>query len=138
MDKDIGHFYPHELEWYRTDNEDNNPEMSSSQPYNPFLAAHFPYKRYDAEAASATYAFATGTLYNLRKFLQAQITLEDAEIVYCSSIIRVEAIDNEDSDDDEDSNSFVRMVNGNIKFNYRGSDKGFAELFAQYGIEYHG
>lgn len=83
---------------------------------------------------------ATGSLYDIRKFLQADFSLENAKIVYCSSLINVDALDQDDSDDGEDEDEdeddpFFKMVGGNLYYNYNGSLDEFKELFGRFNLE---
>lgn len=79
---------------------------------------------------------ATGSLYDIRKFLQADFSLENAKIVDCSSLINVDALDQDDSDDGEDEDDpFFKMVGGNLYYNYNGSLDEFKELFGRFNLE---
>jgi hypothetical protein len=109
---------------------------SSTTPNNPFALAHFKSfeETREVNGQKTTYRKATGRLKDIRKFLNTEIKLHHAEIVYASSLVNSPLMTSFD-DDDDDETAFIGNFGGNLNFDYLGSNQELASLFKKCKLE---
>jgi hypothetical protein len=105
----------------------------SDKMTNPFTNTMGKYQQYP----DTTLGQATGTFQSIKNFLESDnIDVKHATIKYTSCIKFISSILFQDSPTKNGKNMFEEM-NGNLKFDYLGSDSEFKELFAKYNLEYN-
>ena len=137
-------FEDHLLEYNTSNNEQFENERNNIKINNPFTMslAINPItmkegKKYSDIPNPDNYSQANGPMLNIKRFLESDVILkDDIEILYTSCICFVfESLFSPGND--KRDHAFQNM-NGNLKFNYNGSDDDFKDLFEEFGLEFQG
>ena len=105
--------------------------MPSYLNSNPFREALGPYTQYP----NTKFHQVSGTFEQIKKFLEDDdVCCEHATIKYASVINFISNNLFQESPVINGDNCF-ELINGNLKFDYWGSDEEFKELFEKYGLE---
>jgi len=118
----------------RNDIKINNP-FTMSLDINPITMKEG--KKYSDIPNPGNYSQANGPMLNIKRFLESDVILkDDIEILYTSCICFVfESLFSPGNDKDDHA---LQNMNGNLKFNYNGSDDDFKDLFEEFGLEFQG
>ena len=112
-------------------NTDNIVDINNG---NPFLATIGDYIEYD----NTKFHQVSGTFQSIKNFLEDDnIEVNHATIKYTTCINFILPYLFKDSPIKDDKNIFEEM-NGNLKFDYIGSDEEFEELFSRYDLKCYG
>ena len=105
--------------------------MTLQELENPFLATIGEYKKYK----NTKFHQVSGTLQNIKLFLEDDsVVINKATIKYTSVLNFIQDYLFNESPTKDGVNCFENM-NGNLKFDYLGSDEEFEDVFSRYNLK---
>jgi len=99
--------------------------------FNPFTIAL--YNNYSNIDENCIYYQVSGSFYNIKKFLESPIKINNLEIVYASCINFIEEVLGLEMS--EKKTMMFKNINGNLKFNYKGNLDEMIKIFKEFNLK---